>query len=75
MITPLMQRLFDRGFEEGRRVARQECIVRILTIRFGSVTPELCGLVNCTCHPDVLDALFHLAIKVESMESFMRALG
>jgi len=70
MITPLGQRLFDKGLEQGRR----DAVLDALSKRFGPLAPSIEKRLTRVEDPRQLRELFSSALAVDTLEEFMRTL-
>jgi len=70
MITPLGQRLFDKGVGQGRR----DAVLGVLTKRFGPLPASAEKRLTSVEDLQQLGALFDSALSADSLEEFMQAL-
>ena len=74
MITPIGQRLIERGIERGIEQARQQAVLDVLTERFGTLPPSLAAQLAGVGDVERLRALLKTAVTARSVEEFTRAL-
>jgi len=75
MITPLGQRLIERGVAQGRELQSRNDIVRVLIKRFEPVPPAVGERLAQIDDIQRLDDLLDLAISATSLQEFAQALG
>jgi len=70
MITPLWQRLFDKGFEQGQR----EAVLSVLMKRFGPLPASVEKRLACVDDVQRLKMLLSRSISAQSLDEFVQAL-
>lgn len=74
MITPLGQRLIERGVVQGQKLQSRDYVLRSLIKRFGSVSPTISEQLDKIDDLQRLDALWDLAMSVADLPKFVQAL-
>ncbi len=74
MITPLGQRLIERGVVQGRELQSRDFVLRSLIKRFGPVPPTISEQLDKIDDLQRLDALWDRAMSVADLQEFVQAL-
>lgn len=72
MMTPIGQRLIDRGIERGIEQARRQDILDVLRERFGALPPSLGDQLASIADVEQLRVLLRTAVSAGSLEEFAR---
>jgi len=70
MVTPIGQRLFNKGIERGQRRA----VLQVLTERFGTLPESVERQLTQVEDSQRLDALLSKALTASSVNEFMQTL-
>jgi hypothetical protein len=72
MAEVLMEQGWEKGRKEGRIVAKQEAVLRLLRVRWGQIPPERVSQIEAIWDPERLDELFDQVLTGQDFQELSR---